>query len=117
MSPPALDGGSQAPLRAYEALHEHAERELALAGSGDIESLAALGADWQELIAGLPPRPPAAAAELLQRARLIHERTHIELLRLREMLLSDVASATHARRAADGYAGQLRRRPRLDRRA
>jgi hypothetical protein len=57
------------------------------------------------------------AAELLQRARLIHERTRIELIRLRDALLTDVSSATRARRAADGYAGQLRRRPRLDRSA
>lgn len=117
MSRPLLDGACEASLARYEALHEHAERELELAGSGEIERLAALGARWQELIAGLPARPPAAAAELLQRAQLIHERTRIELVRLRETLLSDLASTTRARRAADGYAGQLRRRPRLDRRA
>jgi hypothetical protein len=104
-------------LRSYEAIGEHAELELELAGRGEIERLAALGARWEELIAGLPPRPPAAAAELLERARLIHERTRIELIRLREALLSGLATTTRARRAADGYAGQLRRRPRMDRSA
>ncbi|MGD0455882.1 MAG: hypothetical protein ABSB69_20030, partial [Solirubrobacteraceae bacterium] len=77
----------------------------------------ALGARWDELIAGLPARPPAAAAELLERAGLVHERTRIELIRLREALLQEVSTATRARRASDGYAGQLRRRPRLNRSA
>jgi hypothetical protein len=105
------------PLSRYQAIYEHAELELELAGRGEIEPLVALGARWEELIAGLPARPPVAAAELLQRAQLIHERTHVELVRLRELLLSGVSATTRARRASDGYAGQLRRRPRLDRSA
>jgi hypothetical protein len=117
MSGSALDGGVEPSLGPYEAIHDHAELELELAGRGEIEGLAALGARWEELIADLPAQPPAAAAQLLERARLIHERTRIELIRLREALLSDLATATRARRTADGYAGQLRRRPRLDRSA
>jgi hypothetical protein len=101
-------------LERYEAIHAHAELELELAGHGDVAGLTALGMRWEELIAGLPERPPAAAAELLARARLIHERTHVELVRLREALLAEVSSTTRARRASDGYAGQLRCRPRLD---
>jgi hypothetical protein len=115
--PPVPDGSPEALLRRYEAIAEHAELELELAGSGEIDRLAALGARWEELIAGLPAQPPVAAAALLQRARMIHERTRIELLRVRETLLSDVATTARGRRAADGYAGQLRRRPRLDRSA
>ena len=65
----------------------------------------------------LPEQPPPAAAQLLERARLIHERTSVELVRLRQTLLSDLAGAGRARRAAAGYAGQLRRRPRVDRSA
>ncbi len=117
MSRPALSSDGQASLRPYEAIREHAELELELAGRGEVERLAALGARWEELIAGLPAQPPAAAAQLLHRARLIHERTSVELIRLRETLLSDLAGTTRARRAADGYAGQLHRRPRLDRSA
>ncbi len=117
MSRPRPEPGTEAVLAPYEAIHEHAELELELAGRGEIERLAELGARWQELIAELPAQPPAAAAALLQRARLIHERTRIELERLREALLSDLTGAARARRAADGYAGQLRRRPRLDRSA
>ncbi len=117
MSGSAPDAELDPPLSRYQAIYEHAELELELAGRGEIEPLLALGAHWEELIAGLPARPPAAAAELLERARLIHERTRIELVRLRDALLSETSAATRARRASDGYAGQLRRRPRLDRSA
>jgi hypothetical protein len=117
VSAPALDDDVERLLARYRAIHAHAELELELAGRGDIDGLTALGARWHELIAGLPAQPPLAAAELLQQARLIHERTRIELARARESLLAELGSHTRARRAADGYAGQLRRRPRLDRNA
>jgi hypothetical protein len=104
-------------LAAYEAIHAHAELELELAGRGEMESLVALGARWEQLVADLPARPPAAAAPLLERAQLLHERTRIELLRLRDALLADLHTAARARRTADGYAGQLHARPRVDRSA
>jgi hypothetical protein len=113
----AADAGAQALLDRYAAIHAHAELELELAGAGELDRLDALDGRWDELIEGLPAQPPPAAAELLHRARLIHERTHIELERLRGALLADIATTTRSRRAADGYAGQLRRRPRLDRSA
>jgi hypothetical protein len=108
---------AQPELARYRAIFEHAQYELELGGRGEVAGLAALGARWDELIEGLPAQPPPAAAELLEHARLMHERTRIELVRLREGLLSELSGATRARRAADGYAGQLRRRPRLDRSA
>jgi hypothetical protein len=104
-------------LSRYQEIYEHAELELELAGRGELDGLTALSARWDELIAGLPAQPPVAAADLLQRARLMHERTQIELARLRDMLLVEMGTAKRARRAADGYAGQLRRRPRLERSA
>jgi hypothetical protein len=104
-------------LRAYEAIHEHAELELELAGRGEVERLVALGHRWDELTDDLPPTPPVAAAALLRQARLIHERTRIELIRLRESLLAEIGASVRARRTADGYAGQLSRPPRLDRSA
>jgi hypothetical protein len=111
------EGMPEPSLRPYEAIHEHAELELELAGKGEIECLAALGARWEELIGGLPAQPPAAASQLLERARLIHERTRVELMRLRDAMLAELATTRRARRAAEGYAGQLRPRPRLDRSA
>jgi hypothetical protein len=110
-------GEDRVSLRPYEALYEHAELELELAGRGEIRRLAAMGERWRELTRELPGRPPAQAAPLLRQARLIHERTRIELFRLRESLLAEIGASARARRAADGYAGQLPRRSRLDRRA
>jgi hypothetical protein len=106
-----------APLRPYEQLCELAERELELAGRGDLEGLAALGARAEQLQAQLPAMPPPAAAALLQRTQLIQARTRIELQRIRELVLAELAVTRRARRTADGYAGSLRRGPRLDRSA
>ncbi len=104
-------------LHPYEAIHEHAELELELAGRGDIQRLVALSERWEELTRELPAHPPAAAGPLLRRARLVHERTRVELIRLRESLLAEIGTNARARRAADGYGSQLARRPRLDRSA
>ena len=104
-------------LGSYEALNEHAELELELAGRGEIARLTALQTRWEERVGELPADPPATVAPLLERAQLIHQRTRIELLRLREVLLEEIAKTLQARRAADGYAGQLRRGARLDRSA
>lgn len=112
-----MSDGDGTPLRPYEAIHEHAELELELAGRGEIDRITALGARWDELTRDLPDHPPTAALPLLQRARLLHERTRIELIRVRESLLGDISSTTRAKRAADGYAGQSSHRPQLDRSA
>jgi hypothetical protein len=101
----------------YRAIVDHAELELELAGRGELDALEELGARWGELIAGLPSRPPAEVGPLLERALLLHERTRIELTRMNEALLAQLAQARQARRTADGYAGQLAGRPRLDRSA
>lgn len=113
----AVSHRTEATLEPYEAIMAHAELELELAGRGELEQLNELGERWEQLVAGLPDRPPAEAATLLMRAKLIHERTHIELIRLRERLLSDLAVASKAQRAADGYAPKLGARPRLNRSA
>jgi hypothetical protein len=110
------DGGT-ALLSPYNALLVHAEFELELAGQGDLDGLDALAARWEELLAELPAAPPAEAAPVLSRARLVHERTRIELLRLRESLLGEIATATRAKRTAASYGGELPPRSRLDRRA
>jgi hypothetical protein len=102
----ARPGGptTSAELAPYEALLAHAEVELELAGSGDIERLAALAPLWQQLIAALPAGPPSGAAELIERATLMHERTRVELLRVRDALLAEMATVRRARETATGYA-------------
>jgi hypothetical protein len=113
-----LPGSADGSLRGYEALCDHAELELELAGRGEVEGLAQMSARWEQLTAALPAEPPAAAAPLLERARMLHERTRIDLLRLRESLLAELAEARRASRAASGYAGvQPAGGPQLDRHA
>ena len=68
---------AQPELARYRAIFEHAQYELELAGRGEIADLAVLGARWDALVDGLPAPPPPAAAELLEHARLMHERTRI----------------------------------------
>jgi hypothetical protein len=113
-------GGTQSGprmLHRYEAIHEHAELELELAGRGEIERLTELWTRWDELTEELPERPPAQALPLLERARLIHERTQVELCRVRDALLGEIAEGTRARRTVAGYASQVPRRAQLDRSA
>jgi hypothetical protein len=112
-----LHADPQSLLQRYEAIQAHAELELELAAGGEIARLTELNERWEQLTENLPAQPPPAAAALLQRARLIHERTRIELERLHGKLLEELAETKRARRAAGGYAGQLARRPRLDRSA
>jgi hypothetical protein len=97
-------------LDPYAAILDLAELELELAGMGKIDDLQALAAQWNELTAGLPEQPPASARPLLEKAGELHERTHVELLRLREAMLSDLSTTARASRAAHGYAQQTPRR-------
>lgn len=108
---------ARSQLEPYRAICAHAELELELAGNGEIERLVALDRHWQQLISGLADPPPRAAAPILERARLLHERTRIELIRLRDSVLGDVATASTAKRTAAGYAGAATSVSRLDRSA
>jgi hypothetical protein len=98
-------GAHGAEAARYETLLAHAELELELAGRGELAELTGLEGRWEQLVAALPAEPPAGAASSLAKARLIHERTRIELLRLREGLLRELAGAEQAKRTAAGYAG------------
>ncbi len=74
-----------------------------------MHELDGLASRWEELIAELPARPPASAAPVLARARLVHERTRTELLRVRDRLLGELTAAAQAKRTAEGYAGAAAR--------
>jgi hypothetical protein len=87
----------------YEALLAHVELELELAGRGDLDGLAALAPRWRELAESVASTPSSAGGETLARARLIHERTHVELLRNREGVLRELADVRRSRSAARAY--------------
>jgi hypothetical protein len=92
-------------LDRYEALLAHAELELELAGAAELDRLVELAPRWEQLIAALEDPPPPAAGELIERARLIHDRSRVELIRVRELLQSELAVVRRAREAAAGYGG------------
>lgn len=94
---------SNADAAPYEALARTIERELELICADDPEQLAALKAEREELIAGLPATPPACARPALQRAALMNKRLEIEILRLREALVLESANVERVDRTARGY--------------
>jgi hypothetical protein len=100
--PPLAADPSLAP---YEAILANVERQLELAGRGEFDGVTELCGQWDALTRGLPAAAPPAARSLLERAALVHERTRVELLRMREALVRDLGSVTRSRRAARGYAG------------
>lgn len=91
------------PAAPYETLCDLAERELELIGEGRLEPLADLHTRRTELIATLPPTPPPAARPALERCGLLQRRVQIELLRVREALLLELADVDRGQRAANGY--------------
>ncbi|MGA2011393.1 MAG: hypothetical protein ABSH51_12820 [Solirubrobacteraceae bacterium] len=98
----------------YEALAALIERELELVSRRDFDELALLKRSRAAIECTLPVTPPAAARLALQRCQLLHKRVEIELLRVREQLLVEMAQVRRAQRAANGYAAAASRpaRPR-----
>ena len=90
--------------RPYEQLASLIEQELQLVSERRFDELAALGRARGELQSSLPATPPRGARPALERCLLLHRRVEIELLRVRETLLMELAQVRHAQRAARGYA-------------
>jgi hypothetical protein len=88
----------------YHQLAALIESELQLVAERRFDELLALKRRRAELQASLPATPPAAAGPELERAALLHKRVEIELIRVRESVLEELAGVRHAQRAADGYA-------------
>ena len=88
----------------YERLADLIECELQLVGErrfDDLQEVTRLRLGLQD---SLPAAPPAQAREALERCALLHKRVEIELLRVRETLLLELAQVGRAQRAAAGYA-------------
>jgi hypothetical protein len=96
----------------YERLASLIEIELQLVGERQLAALAAVARERNELQGSLPDTPPDAARSALERCLKLHKRVEIEMLRVREALLSELGQVTQAQRAADGYA-PVRRGSRL----
>ncbi|MGH2873201.1 MAG: hypothetical protein ACRDL5_12160 [Solirubrobacteraceae bacterium] len=88
----------------YELLATLIERELQLAGERRFDELAGVSRERLALQDSLPQAPPREALELLERCARLHKRVEIELLRVREALLLELAQVGRAQRAATGYA-------------
>ncbi len=88
----------------YQQLAALIELELQLVAGRRFDELLALKRRRSELQASLPANPPTEAAPELERCALLNKRVEIELRRVREDVLAELAGVRHAQRAADGYA-------------
>ncbi len=95
---------SDGPGDPYQQLAALIELELQLVAERRFDELLALKRRRAELQDSLPTTPPPAAGPELERCALLHRRVEIELLRVREAVLEELAGVRHAQRAAHGYA-------------
>jgi hypothetical protein len=93
-------------MEPYAALLELTEREHALVVAGSWEELAAVDAERQALLAGLPPRAPAGdAASVLERAAGVQARTSALLSAQVAELRRSLGHMAQGRVTVQGYAG------------
>jgi hypothetical protein len=102
------------PAQPYDALASLIERELELVGHRRLDELALLQQTRAALERALPETPPIEAGPALERCRILHKRVEIELIRVREMLLVELAHVRQAQRAASGYAPAMARPAAVD---
>lgn len=106
--PPRPAGGAakstDGPAAPYERLAALIEAELQLVGERRFDELQEVTRLRLELQGTLADAPPPQAREALERCALLHRRVEIELLRVRETLLLELAQVGRAQRAAAGYA-------------
>jgi hypothetical protein len=95
-----LDGG----VDDYERLASLIELELQLVSERRFDELQRVSRARVMLQDSLPGTPPQQARDALERCALLCKRVEIELLRVREALLLELAQVARAQRAAAGYA-------------
>lgn len=103
-----MDDSDAGSTGAYDQLASLIERELQLVGERRFDELEGVSEARAALQRALPRRPPRGAREQLERCARLHKRVEIELLRVREMLLLELAQVGRAQRAAEGYAPRPR---------
>lgn len=94
------DGGADP----YEQLAALLERELELVGDRRLDEMLAVRDVRSGLQDSLPAIPPPSARAALERSLMLHKRVEIELLRVREAILMELAQVQRGQRAARGYA-------------
>ena len=87
----------------YQRLVALAEREHDLSLQGDVEALALLDTERNELIASLPATPPPAARPALVAAARIQAQTTAALQDARSRLAGELAALDRGRATARGY--------------
>jgi hypothetical protein len=98
----------------YERILALGERELELVQGERWEELAALGEEREQLIASLPPLPPATARGPLEKAAELQQRVSAELTRSLALAREGLGRLDRGRRAAAGYAPVVERRRLVD---
>jgi hypothetical protein len=98
---------------AYAELAALAERRRDLAADGLIEELAAADADFERLIAGLPPTPPPSAQPYLERALALGEELVATLRAEHAAVARELGHLRRGRTTARGYAQGGEPAPRL----
>jgi hypothetical protein len=88
----------------YNALLELTRREHELIVAGDVESLAGVQQQREQLMAVLPPTPPETARPALPEAARIQAATHGLLVAAKEALTAELAATDRSRDTARGYA-------------
>ena len=99
----------------YDALADLAEQELEFVSAGEMERLPALRRERDNLLAGLPPVPPAAAQPALERTLELQHSVTAALERRRDEIAAELRKLSHGRTAVRGYAPAIEPRKLVDR--
>jgi hypothetical protein len=99
----------------YGRLVELAARELALVKARELEELPRLWEARRQLVAELPPIPPAYALECLERAADLQGRTTALLEEHLDVIEAEMGRVAKGRSAMHSYAPQTTRIPLVDR--